>query len=76
MICVHKDVFPIEILEFFGVAIISIIMGLSTMAGIGGGGIVVPLCMTFFAFTTKDAICISGFSILVCQVAKYIFIFR
>jgi uncharacterized membrane protein YfcA len=46
------------------------------MAGIGGGGVVVPLCMVFFGFTTKDAICISGFSILVCQTFRYIYTFN
>ena len=46
-------------------------MALSTIAGIGGGGVVTPMCMTFFVFGTKKAIAISGFSILVCSFVKF-----
>ena len=47
-------------------------MTLSTMGGIGGGGAVVPFTMMFFSFTTKEAIAISGFSIFLCSLARYI----
>jgi len=43
------------------------------MAGIGGGGVVVPLCMTLFGFTTKEAIAISGFTIFWCSATRFIF---
>jgi uncharacterized membrane protein YfcA len=52
--------------------IISVIMALSVMAGIGGGGIVVPLCMMFFNFGTKEAIPLSGFSIFACSLLRFI----
>lgn len=42
------------------------------MAGIGGGGIIVPLLMAFFDFDTKDAIPISGFTILVGSVTRFL----
>lgn len=48
-------------------------MTLSTMGGIGGGGAVVPFTMMFFSFTTKEAIAISGFSIFICSLARYIY---
>ena len=48
--CRHKDVFPILGMEFIGLFLLIVIMSLSTMAGIGGGGIVIPFCMTFFGF--------------------------
>ena len=48
-------------------------MALCTMAGIGGGGVVVPFCMTFFFFDTKSAIAISGFSIFACSIARFLF---
>jgi uncharacterized membrane protein YfcA len=50
---VHKDVFPILGMEFCGLFLLIVIISLSTMAGIGGGGIVIPFCMTFFGFPTK-----------------------
>lgn len=46
------------------------------MAGVGGGGIVIPFCMTFFGFTTKGAIALSGFTILSCSVTRYVFSFN
>jgi hypothetical protein len=51
-------------------------MTLSTMGGIGGGGAVVPFTMMFFSFTTKEAIAISGFSIFICSLARYIYTYR
>ena len=47
-------------------------MALSTVAGIGGGGVITPICMSFFSFGTKQTIAISGFSILVCSIVKFI----
>jgi hypothetical protein len=41
--CIHKGVFPVESLEFYGLNVISLIMALGVMAGIGGGGVVVSL---------------------------------
>lgn len=43
------------------------------MAGVGGGGIVVPLTMIFFGFTIKEAIAISGFIIFACALSRYLF---
>lgn len=48
--CVHKRVFPIMPLEFVGIYVLAILMALSCMAGIGGGGVVVPMTMVFFDF--------------------------
>jgi len=51
-------------------------MTISTLAGIGGGGIVVSFCMVFFGFSTKEAIALSGFTILTCSVTRYLFSFK
>lgn len=48
-------------------------MTLSTMAGVGGGGVVIPFCMTFFTFATKNAIAMSGFTILACSIVRYVY---
>ena len=65
--------FPILGSEFIGLFLLIVVMSLSTMAGIGGGGIVIPFCMTFFGFQTKNAIALSGFTILACSVTRYIY---
>ena len=51
-------------------------MTLSNMAGVGGGGIVVPLTMIFFGFTVKEAIAVSGFIIFTCSLTRYMFSFN
>lgn len=71
-LCEHKNIFPIYPLEFTGIIVLPIIMALCTIAGIGGGGVVIPFCMTFFVFSTKSAISISGFSILTCSITRFI----
>jgi uncharacterized membrane protein YfcA len=62
--------------EFNGIIILPIIMALSTIAGIGGGGVVIPFCMTFFSFPMKNSIALSGFSILICSLTRFIFNFK
>jgi hypothetical protein len=75
-ICVHKKLFPMYGMEIAGIIILALVMALCTVAGIGGGGVVIPLCMVFFSFQTKNAIAISGFSILTCSVTRYFFNIR
>lgn len=65
--------FPILGREFFGLFLLIVIMSLSTIAGIGGGGVVIPFCMTFFSFETKNAIALSGLTILSCSITRFIF---
>jgi uncharacterized membrane protein YfcA len=49
-----------------------VIMALSTMAGIGGGGIVILLIKEFMVFQLKRAISLSQFSIFACSVTRFI----
>jgi uncharacterized membrane protein YfcA len=51
-------------------------MALSTIAGVGGGGVVIPFCMTFFNFSMKKSISLSGFSILACSITRFIYTYR
>ena len=71
--CKHKEVFPIFPIEFVGVLILALIMTISIMAGIGGGGVVVSFSMIFFSFSTKSAIALSGITILACSITRFIF---
>mmetsp|Transcript_39303 Transcript_39303/g.29023 ORF Transcript_39303/g.29023 Transcript_39303/m.29023 type:complete len:169 (-) Transcript_39303:1211-1717(-) len=75
-LCDHKRVFPILPMEFAGIYVVGIVIALSCMAGIGGGGIVVPLCMVFFSLETKEAVAISGFCILLCSILRFIYNFK
>ena len=71
MTCAHKSLFPILGMEFIGLIIILALMTLSTLGGIGGGGVVVPFTMACFGFTMKEAIAISGLSIFLCAIVKF-----
>lgn len=62
--------------EFTGLLILSVAIALSNMGGIGGGGVVVPFTMSFFGFSTKEAIAISGFSIFCSALVRYFYQFH
>ena len=69
--CGHKKVWPPTPLEVTGLATFSFVMALCVVAGIGGGGIAVSLIIAFFKFTTKPAVAISSFSILINSIMRY-----
>lgn len=70
--CQHKLIFPIRGLEIAGTIVLTILMALAVMSGIGGGGIIVPLLMVFYKLSTKEAIAVSGFTILTGSICRYI----
>ena len=63
-------------MEIIGLVTLSILMMLCTVAGIGGGGITLPILQVFFAFEFKEATAVSGISILICSLARYIYNFK
>lgn len=68
--------FPLLGFEFLGSLILPCISGMAVMGGMGGGGIIVPMVMMFYGYTTKSAIAISGFSILVTSIVRFIYKFK
>jgi uncharacterized membrane protein YfcA len=42
------------------------------MSGLGGGGITIPILIYFFKFETKEAIAISGFTIFIGSLTRFI----
>lgn len=63
-------------MEWLGVFIFSAFMGLSNIAGVGGGGVAIPLIMAFFYFETKAAIALSSFSIFVSTICRWLYNFN
>ena len=49
------------------------LLALANVGGIGGGGLIIPITMALFIFTTKEAIAISGFTIFTGSVARFIY---
>ena len=72
-ICKHKSVFPMYTKEFIGFLILPVLLAFANVGGIGGGGLIIPITMTLFTFTTKEAIAISGFTILTGSFARFLF---
>lgn len=65
-----------EPLEIGGIFVLLIMMTLCTIAGIGGGGIEVPLMITFFSFNTKESVAVTGLSIFMCSMTKFFYSFK
>lgn len=49
------------------------LMAMANIGGITGGGLTVPLLITFWGFGMKEAIAISGFQSLVVATVRYIY---
>ena len=71
-VCLHKNIFPIQGIEIGGTVVLTILMAMAVMSGIGGGGIIVPLLMIFYSLETKAAVAVSGFTILTGSITRYI----
>ena len=48
--CVHKEVMPLSWNEIVGTIVLFVVLAVSSAAGIGGGGIVIPVCLVYFRF--------------------------
>lgn len=51
-------------------------MLVANVAGIGGGGIAIPLAIYFFELAFKKAIAVSSFSIMMSTIARFLFNFN
>lgn len=76
MYCKHKDLWPLNAMEWTGTFVFAFVMLLSSIGGIGGGGVAIPLIMYFFNLSFKPSIAISSFSIFMSTVARFIYNFK
>jgi uncharacterized membrane protein YfcA len=56
--------------EFWGMVMVFAVLWVANMGGIGGGGMLVPVCMIFFRFNATNAIPLSNFSIFLSSVQR------
>ena len=59
--------------EIIGTGVLSVLMALAVMSGLGGGGIIVPLLMAFYGLDTKRSVAVSGFTIVMGSVFRFVF---
>ena len=76
LLCDHKYLYPMQPIEIVGTIVLTILMALAVMSGIGGGGIIVPLLMVFYKLETKKAIAVSGFTILIGSLSRFGFTYK
>lgn len=62
--------------EWIGTFVFAAFMLLANVGGIGGGGVAIPLAMTFFNLSMKPAVAISSFSIMCSTLARFAFNFN
>ena len=55
-VCKHKEIWELLTLEWLGCVATAVILFISNCGGLGGGGALIPICMVFFGFDTKQAI--------------------
>ena len=69
--CIQKEVFPMFGLEYVGCLFVMLQIFYSNIGGLGGGGILIPTCIIFFNFDTKNAIMMSNITILASALYRY-----
>jgi uncharacterized membrane protein YfcA len=57
--------------EIFGVVILVILCVVSAAAGVGGGALIVPICLMIFDFDTKQAVALSNGLIFFLGLIKF-----
>lgn len=56
-----------------GLFFLPILIGFANVGGIGGGGLTIPLLITFWGFNTKESIALSGSMQFVGSVVRYFY---
>lgn len=53
----YKDSFwPLDIMSIIGLVVLALMLVLATLGGVGGNGVIIPVCLIFFRFDPKAAV--------------------
>ena len=72
----HKELTPMVANDFISPLILMIGIGISNMAGVGGGGITMPVLLVILGFLPSEAVPISNFMIFLGCVTRLIVNFK
>ena len=72
-VCLHKNIMPFLAEEIAGIIILPILLGVSNIGGIGGGGLIIPISIALFGFSTREAIAISNATIFAGALVRFFF---
>ena len=71
--CQHKSIWPLFKDEAFGTLALFMVIILSSAAGIGGGGNIVPILLILFRFGSTESVAYSNFNIFISTITRYLF---
>lgn len=71
-ICLHKNVIPPNALEIGGIILLPLLLGFANNGGVGGGGLIIPVCIAMFGFNIIQAIALSNFVICVGAIVRFL----
>lgn len=71
-VCLHSDLFPLTGRSIAGGAVLLCAMTLAASAGIGGGGLNVPVLMIIFNFTPKEATVLSNSAVFGNTLSQFV----
>jgi uncharacterized membrane protein YfcA len=72
MKCAHKDLFPLNALEYGGCLFTIFIFIFANAGGLAGGGTTLPCIMIFFRFDFKRAVALSNVTICISSLMRYL----
>lgn len=58
-------------LEYYGFLFTAVILFITNVGGLGGGGVLIPVSQGFFKFEAKNAIALSNFTIFISGLVRY-----
>ena len=71
-LCVHKELWPLKPMEFWGFVVVFGTLWVANMGGVGGAGMLVPILVLFMKFDARNAIALSNFSIFLSSTQRYL----
>ena len=57
--------------EVVGIIVLPFLLGIANIAGIGGGGLIIPVMISLFGFRTRSSIAISNSTIFMGAMVRY-----
>ena len=72
-VCQHKYLLPLLNSEIFPTIFLPLLLGIASVAGVGGGMVVVPITIGLFHFSSKEAIAISSAIVFETAIIRFAF---
>lgn len=69
--CDRDSLFPLKPIDYIGMISLSILMSLTTAAGLGGGEIIVPTIIILFQFQQSDTAPLSQCCIMIAGITRF-----